>query len=151
MNEIANAIRRAEFIICDLTHERPNVYYELGFAHGVGNGPDRILLIASSQARLHFDVGLFQIRRYHSAAELREILSLQLPAMIQAVRAPESVAPPASATVAATASATASATVADADTSRAQIGRMALKPITSVGDSLAPAGRKKPALPPKRQ
>jgi hypothetical protein len=37
IREISELIERAEFIICDLTLERPNVYYELGDAHGAGN------------------------------------------------------------------------------------------------------------------
>src|SRR5437588_13112906 len=35
INEITEMIENSEFIICDLTFERPNVYYELGYAHGV--------------------------------------------------------------------------------------------------------------------
>jgi hypothetical protein len=37
IREITDLIELSEFIVCDLTHERPNVYYELGYAHGVGN------------------------------------------------------------------------------------------------------------------
>jgi hypothetical protein len=46
LREITDLIERAELIICDLTRERPNVYYELGYAHGVGNEAMDILLVA---------------------------------------------------------------------------------------------------------
>jgi hypothetical protein len=46
IREITDLIERCEFIICDLTNERLNVYYELGYAHGVGNEAREILLIA---------------------------------------------------------------------------------------------------------
>jgi hypothetical protein len=56
IDEIKKLILESEFIIVDLTHERPNVYYELGYAHGVGNQPSDVLLIASKDAHVHFDI-----------------------------------------------------------------------------------------------
>jgi len=46
IREIVDLTGRAEFIICNLTHEKPHVYYELGYAHGAGNEVMDILLIA---------------------------------------------------------------------------------------------------------
>ena len=46
LRRIYKSIEEAEFIIVDLTNSRPNVYYELGYAHGVGNGEFDVLLIA---------------------------------------------------------------------------------------------------------
>jgi hypothetical protein len=68
--EITDLIERAEFIIFDLTHERPNVYYELGYAHGVGNTPSNIMLIAKKGTKLHFDIAALRIHFYDSISEL---------------------------------------------------------------------------------
>jgi hypothetical protein len=35
-DRIMSSIRRAMLVVVDLTHERPNVYFELGFARGLG-------------------------------------------------------------------------------------------------------------------
>jgi hypothetical protein len=55
IREITESIERAEFLVFDLSYERPNVYYELGYAHGVGNEAPEILLIAREGTSVHFD------------------------------------------------------------------------------------------------
>jgi hypothetical protein len=84
--EITELIERAEFIVCDLTSERPNVYYELGYAHGAGNEAMDILLIAKEGTLLHFDIAPFRVHFYSSTEHLRSIVSVNLKAMIKATR-----------------------------------------------------------------
>jgi len=86
INEITDLIEKAEFIICDLTNERPNVYYELGYAHGVGNGSRDILLIAKEGTKLHFDIAPFRVQYYRSTEHLRTILNTNLKGMIKMTR-----------------------------------------------------------------
>jgi hypothetical protein len=86
IREITDLIERAEFIICDLTRERPNVYYELGYAHGVGNEAMDILLIAKEGTALHFDIAPLRVHYYSSTEHLRTVLSTRLKAMIKATR-----------------------------------------------------------------
>jgi hypothetical protein len=85
--EIIDLIERAEFIVFDLTHERPNVYYELGYAHGVGNSPANILLVAKAGTAPHFDIAGLRIKFYSSTEALREIVRHSLAAMIKSTRA----------------------------------------------------------------
>jgi hypothetical protein len=51
--KILSMIRRARLIVVDLTHERPNVYFELGYARGIGK---TIITICREGAPVHFDV-----------------------------------------------------------------------------------------------
>jgi len=88
IQEIAYLIHQAEFIICDLTHERPNVYYELGYAHGVGNNGTNIILIAKAGTRLHFDVVPLRVHYYSSTRTLRNLLARNLKPMLEARRPP---------------------------------------------------------------
>jgi hypothetical protein len=86
IREITDLIERAEFIICDLTSERPNVYYELGYAHGIGNEAMEILLIAREGTTLHFDIAPFRVQYYSSTEHLRTIINKNLVAMIKKSR-----------------------------------------------------------------
>lgn len=72
--EIKEYLVRSEFIICDLTGDRPNVYYELGLAQGVGNEPLDIFLIAREGTNLHFNVAAFRVKYYRSTRHLRSLM-----------------------------------------------------------------------------
>ena len=86
IQEITDLIERAEFIIFDLTNERPNVYYELGYAHGVGNEPLDILLIAREGTKMHFDIAPLRIRFYRTTEHLRSLVASSLREMIRKTR-----------------------------------------------------------------
>ena len=86
IRDILTLIERAEFIICDLTYQRPNVYYELGYAHGVGNHGANILLIAKQGTELHFDIAPLRVKYYDSPGSLRRILQHSLKEMISITR-----------------------------------------------------------------
>jgi hypothetical protein len=72
-DRIISEVRRAEFIVADLTGQRPNVYFEAGLARGLGreviwccradnvDGPDG----------LHFDIRHLGHVVWHDSAELR--------------------------------------------------------------------------------
>jgi hypothetical protein len=89
IKEIIDLIERAEFIICDLTNERPNVYYELGYAHGVGNQPLNILLIAKDGTNLHFDIAPLRVKYYRSTEHLHSIVASNLLEMARLTRTKE--------------------------------------------------------------
>jgi hypothetical protein len=76
-DRIISEVRRAQFIVADLTGQRPNVYFEAGFARGLGreviwccradqlDGPDG----------LHFDIRHFGHVVWNNSAELRTKLA----------------------------------------------------------------------------
>ena len=86
IRKILNGIEDAEFIIVDLSLERPNVYYELGYAHGVGNIESDILIIAKEGTKLHFDVSPMSVNFYKTTEDLRKILLINLKYMIETTR-----------------------------------------------------------------
>jgi hypothetical protein len=79
---VLRGIEEAELLIFDLTVERPNVYYELGYAHGVGNRATEILLIAKTGTKVHFDIAQLAIVFYDSATDLEQKLPRRLERML---------------------------------------------------------------------
>ena len=74
-DDIIELITGSEFVIADLTHSRPNVYYELGYAHGIGHDGSSILLIAKEGTELHFDLSHLRVQFYQSLEHLKKIIS----------------------------------------------------------------------------
>lgn len=72
---VINEIRKAEFLFADLTGTRPNVYYEVGFAHALGK---RVILFRKNDTDVHFDLAGYNCPGYTNLRDLRERLTKRL-------------------------------------------------------------------------
>lgn len=52
-DKVIQMINSARLVVADLSHERPNVYFELGYARGLGK---TVITIARESTSIHFDV-----------------------------------------------------------------------------------------------
>ncbi len=71
VERIMDGIRGAEFVIADLSLEKPNVYLEVGYAWGMNK---KVLLVAREGQRLHFDVSHHKCLFYKTIGKLAESL-----------------------------------------------------------------------------
>jgi len=62
IEDITRSIRESSIVIADVTPDNPNVFYEVGYAHGIGK--PTILLSDRKRDRLPFDVSGFRTLFY---------------------------------------------------------------------------------------
>jgi hypothetical protein len=71
VDRIMDGIQNAQFVVADLTLEKPNVYLEVGYAWGM-NKP--VILVAREGQRLHFDLSHHKCLFYKTIGKLAESL-----------------------------------------------------------------------------
>lgn len=69
--EITRQIKQSAFVIADVTEGRPNVFYELGFADGIGKD---VILVAKESTQLPFDINDVPVLFWSSFVDFEEEL-----------------------------------------------------------------------------
>lgn len=73
--EIMRQIEKSVFIVADLTGEKPNVYYEVGYAHRANK---EVILVSKKDTAVHFDVASINRIEYEDFTELSESLAVRV-------------------------------------------------------------------------
>jgi hypothetical protein len=74
-DQILEEIARSELVIADLTDERPNCYYEAGFAHAIGK---EIIFTIKKGSSIHFDLAGYRFIEWETEEDLRQLLKQRL-------------------------------------------------------------------------
>jgi hypothetical protein len=74
-DRILESIRKAEYVIVDLTKSKPNVFYEAGYAHGIGKIP---IYVARHGTPIEFDLGDYPVIIFKNMTQLKDLLEKRL-------------------------------------------------------------------------
>ena len=80
-DRILESIRRAQYVIVDVTHPKPNVFYEAGFAQGIGKLP---IYVARAGTALQFDLKDYPTIFFRNMKDLKDGLEKRLRALAEA-------------------------------------------------------------------
>lgn len=79
-DEILKFIERSAIVLADLTDERPNCYYEAGYAHALGK---ELILSIRAASTIPFDLAGRRFIIWDTEKELRDALELRLKAIAE--------------------------------------------------------------------
>jgi nucleoside 2-deoxyribosyltransferase len=78
-DRVIDSLRTAEFVVADLTHNRPNVYYEAGYAHACNKIP---IYIARQGTKIEFDLKDYPVIFFENLRQLKADLTKRLAGLI---------------------------------------------------------------------
>jgi hypothetical protein len=79
-DRVLESLRRAEFVVADLTHSKPNVYYEAGYAHALGKVP---IYIAREGTTIEFDLKDYPVIFFPNMQKLKAELTRRLSGLLE--------------------------------------------------------------------
>lgn len=74
-DKVISMIKSSRMIVADITHERPNVYFEIGYARGLGK---EVITVARKGTEVHFDVKDWPCLFYDDSRTLERQLKIRL-------------------------------------------------------------------------
>jgi hypothetical protein len=77
--QILENIAQSRFVMSELTGERPNCYYESGFAHALGK---EIIFSVRKGEAIHFDLSGYRFIQWETEGELRKKLRVRLESLL---------------------------------------------------------------------